>query len=123
MTLCVLTGSLSRDTVKGKMTSSLRTTGSSRGDWQIQTVRCKSINQSESKCTVSALSQGVAEGAEQRRFEGEKENWRLEVTEENRRGNHSVSKWMLEDTKIERQGSKIIISALFAFMLVGRDII
>lgn len=32
-TLSVLTGSLSKDTVKGKMTSSFRTTGSSTGDW------------------------------------------------------------------------------------------
>lgn len=33
-TLRVLTGSLSRDTVRGKMTSSLKTTGSSTGDWK-----------------------------------------------------------------------------------------
>lgn len=32
-TLSVLTGSLSKDTVRGKMTSSLRTTGSSTGDY------------------------------------------------------------------------------------------
>lgn len=33
LTFSVLTGSLSRDTVSGKITSSVRTTGSSRGDW------------------------------------------------------------------------------------------
>lgn len=37
LTLRVLTGSLSRETVRGKITSSVRTTGSSRGDWWGQT--------------------------------------------------------------------------------------
>lgn len=34
LTFRVLTGSLSRETVSGKITSSVRTTGSSRGDWR-----------------------------------------------------------------------------------------
>lgn len=37
LTLRVLTGSLSRETVSGKITSSVKTTGSSRGDWEDHT--------------------------------------------------------------------------------------
>lgn len=43
-TLRVLTGSLSRDTVRGKMTSSLKTTGSSTGDWKNKVKHFKGIH-------------------------------------------------------------------------------